>query len=27
MEIVLKIESKNYAKVKDILLADDVVSR
>ena len=27
MEIVLKIESKNYSKVKDILLADDVVSR
>jgi precorrin-3B methylase len=27
MEIVLKIESKNYAKVKDILLTDDIVSR
>ena len=27
MEIVLKIESKNYAKVKDILLSDDIVSR
>src|SRR4030042_4292316 len=27
MEIVLHIESKNYAKVKDILLKDDIVSR
>jgi len=27
MEIVLKIESKNYAKVKDILLTDDIISR
>lgn len=27
MEIVLKIESKNYQKVKDILLRDDTVSR
>ncbi len=27
MEIVLKMETKNYQKVKDILLKDDAVSR
>ena len=27
MEIVLHIESRNYPKVKDILLKDDIVSR
>lgn len=27
MEVVLQIETKNYQKVKDVLLKDDIVSR